>query len=81
MWRACLNILPTKELLRTRDIAHDEKCDLYGNCETSEHILWCCKLASSVWGNTKIKLPGLEITSRDFINIVWEIKNKRPKLD
>ena len=65
-----MNILPTKELLRTRDIAHDEKCDLYRNCETFGHILWCCKLASSVCENTKIKLLGLEITPRDFINIV-----------
>ena len=76
-----MNILPTKELLRTRGIAQDEKCDLCGNCETSRHILWGCKLASLVWENTKIKLPSLEITHRDFIDIVWEIKNKRPELD
>ena len=72
---------PYKGLLRTRGIAQDEKCDLCGSCETFGHILWGCELIGLVWGNTKIKLLGLEIIPSDFIYLVWEIKNKRPELD
>ena len=76
-----MNILPTKEWLRTRGIAQDGRCDQCGCTETSRHTLWGCKFAGLVWGNTKMKLPGFEMTPRDFIDIVWEIKNKKPELN
>lgn len=76
-----MNILPTKKRLRTRGIAQDGRCDLCGYIETSRHTLWGCKFASLVWGNTKIKLPSFEMTPRDFIDILWEIKNKKPELN
>ena len=43
IWRACLNILPTKYQLQARGIGRDDKCDLSGGCETSGHILWGAK--------------------------------------
>ena len=81
MWRACSNILPTKYQLRARGIGRDDKCDLCGGCETFGHILWECKMAGAVRGNTRLKLPSLEVTPRDFVDIVWEIMSRRPEID
>ena len=81
MWRASLNILPTKHQLRRREIGWDGNCDLCGYCETTGHALWGCKLAGEVWGNTRLKLPFFEITPRDFIDVVWETKLKKPEID
>jgi len=69
MWRACSNILPTKYQLQARGIGRDDKCDLCGGCETFGHILRECKMAGVVWGNTRLKLPSLEVTPRDFVDI------------
>ncbi|XP_075655070.1 uncharacterized protein LOC142625269 [Castanea sativa] len=54
---------------------------LCGKWETSGHVLWGCNLVGSVWGNTKIKLPIFEPSPREFIDIVWEIKAKKPEID
>ena len=81
MWRACLNILPTKHQLRRRGIGQDGNCELCGCCEMTGHALWGCKLAGEVWGNTRLKLPFFEITPRDFIDVVWETKLKKPEID
>lgn len=81
MWKACLNILPTKHQLRLRRIRRDEKCELCGSYKTSGHALWGCTVAGEVWGNTRLKLPYLESMPRDFIDIVWEIKIKKPELE
>lgn len=52
-----------------------------GSYETSGHALWGCTVAGEVWGNTRLKLPYLKSMPRDFIDIVWEIKIKKPELD
>ena len=33
------------------------------------------------YGNTRLKLPFFEITPRDFIDVVWETKLKKPEID
>ena len=76
-----MNILPTKHQLRLKGIGRDDKYKLCGSYETSGHVLWGCKLAREVWGNKRLKLPSLETTPRDFIDIMWQIKLKKPELD
>lgn len=81
IWKACLNILPTKYQLRRRGIGRDDNYVLCGSCETSGHVLWGCKLAGEVWGNIRLKLPFFETMPRDFIDVVWETKLKEPEID
>ena len=81
MWRACLNILPTKNQLRRRGIGCDGNSEVCGCCETTGYALWGCKVVEEVWRNTRLKLPFFEITPRDFIDVVWETKLKKPEID
>jgi hypothetical protein len=51
MWRACQNILPTKDNLVKRKIIQDPFCPICGlEQEISFHILWDCPSARDVWG-------------------------------
>ena len=56
MWRACKNILPTKNCLKASGVGLEDCCALCGLSETSGHILWGYKFAKTVWSATKIKL-------------------------
>jgi hypothetical protein len=50
LWRACNNILPTKENLYKRKIVDNPQCDICGaDTETVGHILWSCVAAKDVW--------------------------------
>jgi hypothetical protein len=50
LWRACNNILPTKENLFKRKIVDDPQCAICGAAiETVGHILWSCVAARDVW--------------------------------
>jgi hypothetical protein len=51
MWRACQNLLPTRENLVKRCIIKDPSCSICGlEIESTEHILWECTSSSDVWG-------------------------------
>lgn len=51
MWRACHNLLPTKENLLRRKVVSDLMCPICKlEVETTFHILWGCPSASDVWG-------------------------------
>jgi ribonuclease HI len=51
MWRACQNLLPTRENLAKRNIIKDPSCTICGlEIESTEHILWECSSSSDVWG-------------------------------
>jgi len=51
MWKACHNILPTKENLFKRRVVDNKLCPC---CEREEettlHALWGCPSAQDVWG-------------------------------
>ena len=78
MWRACKNILPTRNRLKGKGISCEDCCALCGCSETSGHILWDCKLAKEVWCGTKIKLPALPEPVPEFLNLVWEAMDSHP---
>ena len=51
-WRACRNVLPTKQALMRRKIVVDpicERCKL--DVEDAEHALWSCPELDVVWAN------------------------------
>jgi hypothetical protein len=49
LWKACQNILPTKENLYRRHITQDSLCPICGReDETHVHIMWNCLSARDV---------------------------------
>ena len=54
----------------------DEKCDICGSAKSSGHALWSCKIAEAVWSCTRLKLPCFQEPPRDFIDIMWKIKER-----
>jgi hypothetical protein len=50
MWRACHNLLLTRDNLVRRKIVDDLKCPICGlDAETMFHILWACPSSMDVW--------------------------------
>ena len=76
LWKACKNILPTKLHLKAHGVSKDGRCDMCRLEETSGHALWSCRMAEDVWCGTRLKLPYFQDPLRDFIDIVWEIKER-----
>ena len=81
MWRACKNILPTKQQLRARGINIEDHYDLCGMSESSGHTLWGCKLAAEVWGDSRLKLPAVLNQPQEFLEIIWEVREGKPDTD
>ena len=81
MWRSCRNILPTKNRLKSRGISIEDCCDQCGLSESSGHILWGCKLSLEVWSESRLKLPYILGQMQEFIELVWDIIEKKPNID
>jgi hypothetical protein len=62
IWRACLGIIPTNELLWHRHMRKDGFCSVYGcEMESVVHVLWSCSAANDVWlqSGLKVQKKGL----------------------
>ena len=81
MWRACKNILPTRNRLKVEGVGCEDSCALCGSSETSGHLLWDCKFAKAVWRGTKIKLLALLEPVPEFLNLVWEVMDSHPNIN
>ena len=81
MWRSCRDILPTKQRLKVRGINIEDDCDQCGMRESAGHILWGCKFAAEVWGVSRLKLPVVPNQPQEFVDIVWEISERKPDID
>jgi hypothetical protein len=64
LWKACNNILPTKENLAKRAVTSDDKCPICkSETETVGHSLWSCPAAKDVWMECPVRIqksPGDE---------------------
>jgi hypothetical protein len=50
LWKACANILPTRDNLRRRGVVEESICPICKlELETVSHALWHCLAASNVW--------------------------------
>ena len=57
MWRAGLNILPTRDNLCKRKIVADNTCELCKfDRESRIHALWECGVACDVWASSVVRL-------------------------
>ena len=73
-WKACHNILATKENLMKRHITTDDKCDECGKeFESICHLFWFCDKAKEVWANTKLVFPFQIGQTWSFVDVVWQI--------
>ena len=59
----------------------ETSCDVCERDETVSHILWGCHTAADVWSATKLKLPLLLETHLDFMDIVWELRERCSEVD
>ena len=71
MWRACRNVLPTKQCLLHRKVLTEDKCDFCGESESSGHALWGCVIAKETWAETKFRLDKLIQPPKEFLDMVW----------
>jgi hypothetical protein len=71
MWRACLDILPTRTKLFDKGILHSFSCQwCETDPETSSHVLWQCAFAQKVWKACPVPIPSScneNFSFRDFI--------------
>ena len=67
LWKACNNILPTKENLSKRAVTLDDKC-LICNLETETigHSLWSCPTAKDVWMECPSRIQKSPSEEDDF---------------
>jgi hypothetical protein len=72
MWRACRDILPTKENLFKRRTLEEAMCIFcQQEVETTRHVLWDCPAAMDVWGGCVRKFQKIHVQGTDFRD-VWE---------
>ena len=74
-WKACRDILATKENLRKRNITKDNLCESRGKApEFACHIFWFCDRAKEVWLSSKLILPFEINPSWKFIDVMWKLQ-------
>jgi hypothetical protein len=77
IWRACLNILPTKINLKKKKITTDGFCPI---CESKAksiaHALWECPAANDVWLSSKLRVQKVPKYQGDFITLVLSLFDK-----
>jgi hypothetical protein len=70
LWRACRNILPTKDNLLRRGVVKEDRCILCENgSETLIHVLWECPTAVDVWGACCKKIQKCSFLGNGFLDI------------
>ena len=74
IWRACQDILPTRENLMRRKIVEDQLCPICGvEPETPYHIPWACPSAMDLWGVSCKKFQKCSFHGLAFIHVLEEI--------
>jgi hypothetical protein len=72
MWRACLDILPTRTKLFDRGVLHSFSCHWCEDAtKTSSHVLWQCEFVQRIWRACPISIPnvcGMDMTFCDLIS-------------
>lgn len=81
LWRACREILPTNYRLAARRVSNNDRCGFCGECESSAHILWDCKVTVEVWREVDLGLPRLNQPMRDFVDVVWAVMERKKDTD
>jgi ribonuclease HI len=71
LWKACSEILPTKDKLFKKNITQDPLCPICCNeVETTGHILWSCPSAQEVWAECSIRVQKCCSDAPDFMSVM-----------
>ena len=74
-WKACCDILATRENLWKRNITKDNLCESCGKApETVCHIFWFWDRAKDIWLSSKLILPFDINPSWKFIDMMWKLQ-------
>ena len=74
-WKACKDILATKENLWKRKITKDNLCKSCGNApESTCHIFWFFDSVKEVWASSKLIFPFEINPSWKFIDMMWKLQ-------
>ena len=77
LWRACLGILPTFEMLHLRHMRDNGLCP---GCtlasESMAHSLWTCPVANDVWVESGLKLQKWDRFILNFCNLMETVWNR-----
>jgi hypothetical protein len=76
LWKACNNILPTKENLSKRGVTQDDKCPICNlEPETVGHSLWSYK-AKDVWLECPARIQKCPCHEEDFSSIFTRLMER-----
>jgi hypothetical protein len=77
MWRACQNLLPTKDNLLRRKVVQEPYCPICGlEPETVYHILWDCPSARDVWSECDRRFQKCALPGPEFLQVVEGIMER-----
>jgi hypothetical protein len=77
VWRACLNILPTKANLKKKKITSDGFCPICeSDAESTIHALWECPAANDVWLSSNLRVHKMSKYQGDLIKLVLSLFDK-----
>ena len=73
-WRACRDVLPTKENLVRHKVLLNSYCD---ECnmeeETSAHLFWCCQRVCDIWHMSNLFWDSLVHHFGSFMDMLWYV--------
>jgi hypothetical protein len=79
LWKACSDILPTKDKLFKKNITQDPLCPICClETETVCHILWSCPLAQDVWAECAVKIQKSHSYASNFMCVMGRLIDKCP---
>jgi ribonuclease HI len=71
LWKACSEILPTKDKLFKKNITQDPLCPICcREIETTCHILWSCPSAQDVWGECSLRIQKCHSYAPNFMSVM-----------
>jgi hypothetical protein len=71
MWRACLDILPTRTKLFDKGVLNSFSCQWCGDeSETTSHVLWQCEFAQRIWNACPVPIPNECVGAMNFHDFI-----------
>jgi hypothetical protein len=77
LWRACVGVLPTYELLWRRHMRLEGSCPCCLHAlESVDHILWACPVAVDVWLESNLKIQKWDRFFNHFFDLMMFVKER-----
>jgi hypothetical protein len=77
LWRACNEILPTKNNLFKRKVVTDQLCPMCGSeAESVSHALWRCGSAQAIWGSCRGPIQKCSTGAEEFLRVFADLCDK-----